>query len=205
MISTCRCSRLSWSPSVPGGWWRSLEKSTHGGPVVTSMMMSAWSRTMGSMSRLMVSLLRVVMSPCWIGWWWWCSTAWQSGLVSQLIVKVTLAPKNLRACDAAPMPSRKLMCKMGRVGVSDWSSCWMRGISGGGVAAVSAPRCPYCHCGEDFPFFPPLPLGCCPFCGATAGAGCVGLGFGVHWGGGGRFGCHCVCCGGWFHCGGGCH
>ena len=53
---------------MPGGWWRSLEKSTHGGPVVIRMMMSGLSCTMGCISRLMVSLSSVVMSPCWIGW-----------------------------------------------------------------------------------------------------------------------------------------
>ena len=52
----------------------------------------------------------------------------------------------------------------------------MRGISGGGVAAISAPCCPYiCHWGEDLPFFPPLPLECCPLGGAAGGAGWAGL------------------------------
>ena len=31
----------------------------------------------------------------------------------------------------------------------------MRGISGGGVAAVPTPSCPYCHCCWGFPFLPP--------------------------------------------------
>ena len=32
---------------------------------------------------------------------------------------MTLAPKNLSACEAAPMPSKKLMCRMGWFGVRD--------------------------------------------------------------------------------------
>ena len=52
------------------------------------------------------------------------------------MVKRTFAPKKRSACDAAPMP-KKLMCRIGLFVVRDWSSCWMRGISGGGVAAVS--------------------------------------------------------------------
>ena len=61
--------------SLPGGWCRSLEKSTHGGPVVIKMMMSGLSCTSGWISKLSISRSRWVMSPCWIGWWWWCSTA----------------------------------------------------------------------------------------------------------------------------------
>ena len=60
------------------------------------------------------------------------------------------------------------------------------GISGGGVAAVSAPCCPYCQRGEGLPFFPPLPLGWRPL-----GFWFGGLGFGAQVGGGGVLGCHC--------------
>ena len=120
--------------------------------------------------------------------------AWQSVFVSQLIVKMTCAPRNFRACDAAPMPSKKLMWSIGWLGIRDCSSCWMRGISGGGVAAVSAPCCPYCHCGADLPFFPPLPLGFCPLGGAVGGGVWTGLALAPQCGGGGVFGCHCGCC-----------
>ena len=102
------------------------------------------------------------------------------------MVNITLAPRNLSAWDAVPMPSKKLMWRIGWFGMRDWSSCWMRGISGGGVAAVSAPCCPYCQRGEGLPFFPPLPLGWCPL-----GFWFGGLGFGAQVGGGGVLGCHC--------------
>ena len=61
----------------------------------------------------------------------------------------------------------------------------MRGISGGGVAAVLTPSCPYYHCCLDFPFLPPLPF-CLPFgfllvpldwwegCSVVVGTGMVG-------------------------------
>ena len=64
LMSTCRCSRLPWLPLVPGGWCRSLEKSTHGGPVVIRMITSGLSWIKGWISRLMVARSSVVMSPC---------------------------------------------------------------------------------------------------------------------------------------------
>ncbi len=46
----------------------------------------------------------------------------------------------------------------------------MRGISGGGVAAVSAPCCPYCQLLEGLPFFP-FSCGWLAFVVGTTGAG----------------------------------
>ena len=63
---------------------------------------------------------------------------------------MTCAPRNFRACDAAPMPSKKLMWSIGWLGIRDCSSCWMRGISGGGVVrvvpiAIVGQICPSSH------------------------------------------------------------
>ena len=58
MMSDCLCRRLPCWPCVPGGWWRSREKSTHGGPVVVKMMMSGFSWTSGWISKLSVSRSR---------------------------------------------------------------------------------------------------------------------------------------------------
>ena len=115
------------------------------------------------------------------------------------MLRAMLAPKYCRATDAAPIPSKKLRWSIGRWQMCFLSSCWMRGISGGGVAAVPTPSCPYCHCCLDFPFLPPLPF-CFPFgfwwsCALGGGVHCGldGWACWCHWtGGGGGF--HCVCC-----------
>ena len=53
------------------------------------------------------------------------------------------SPRYFNANEAAPMPSKKLRWRIGLWHMCVLSSCWMRGISGGGVAAVPTPSCPY--------------------------------------------------------------
>ena len=108
MISVCLDNRFPCSPCMPGGRFRSLEKSTQGGPDVISIIRSSVPWAACRMSSLSWGLVRRETSPCCIDWKWWCKSAWHCGFVSQLRVKRMLAPKYCRAKDAAPMPSKKL-------------------------------------------------------------------------------------------------
>ena len=217
MISVCLDNRFPCSPCIPGGRFRSLEKSTQGGPDVIRIIRSSVPWAACLMSSLSWGLVRRETSPCCMDWKWCCKSAWHCGFVSQLRVKTMLAPKYCRATDAAPIPSKKLRWSMGRWQMCFLSSCWMRGISGGGVAAVPTPSCPYCHWCLDFPFLPPLPFGFWWSCALGGGVHCGldGWACWCHWtGGGGGFQCVCSChcctccvCGlfgiGWYWYGGG--
>ena len=108
MISVCLDNRFPCSPCIPGGRFRSLEKSTQGGPDVIRMIRSSLPWAACRMSSLNWGLVRREISPCCIDWKWCCKSAWHCGFVSQLRVKTMLAPKYCRATDAAPIPSKKL-------------------------------------------------------------------------------------------------
>ena len=163
MISVCLEGRFPCSPCMPGGKFRSLEKSTQGGPDVIKMTKSSVPCAARRISSLSCGLVRRETSPCWIDWKWWCKSCWHCGLVSQLRVKTMLAPRYLRANEAAPMPSKKLRWRMGLWHMCVLSSCWMRGISGGGVRCSPHSELSLLPLLLGFPpFLPPLPF-CFPF------------------------------------------